>query len=108
MLFLALFRTSIFWPKNHSFLSELSKNDLYKLVFSHKNKREKVWCLDKHHGLSPLDNVDVLHVLKIYFSGLKIILFSPEYQKTTFSNLISLKTQIRNNSIFGQNHGLSP
>ena len=56
--------------------------------------------MDKHHGLSTLDKVDVLHFLKLYFSGLKIILFSPEYQKTTFSDLISLKNTNKKNFDF--------
>ena len=78
MSFLTLFRTSICRSKNHSFLSKISKNDLYKLVFPKKSKWEKVWCLDKNRGLSPLENVDGLHFLTFYFFGLKIILFYPE------------------------------
>ena len=38
-----------------------------------------------------LENVDFLSLLKLQYSGLKIILFYPEYQKTIFSDLISPK-----------------
>ena len=101
MSFLALFRTSIFWSKNHSFLSKIS-NNLYWLlpVFSQKYKLEKIWCLDKNHGLSPLENLAVLHFLKLYIAGLKIVLFYPEYQKTIFSDSISPKNTNRKNFDF--------
>ena len=82
----ALFRTFIFWSQNQSFLSKILKNDL--TCFLPKSKWEKVWCLDRNNGLSPLENVDVLHFLKLYFSGLKIILFYPQFQKMIFSDLI--------------------
>ena len=49
--------------------------------------------MDKNHRLSPLENLAVLHCLKLYFSGLKSILFSPEYQKAIVSDLIYLKYQ---------------
>ena len=42
----------------------------------------------QNHGLSPLENLALLHFLKLYFFGLKIILFYLKYQKTIFSNLI--------------------
>ena len=42
-------------------------------------------------GLTLLENVDFLSLLKLQFSGLKIILFYVEYQKTIFSDLISPK-----------------
>ena len=71
MSFLALFRTLIFWFKNQSFLSKISKNDLYKLVPPPPKKslmlEQKPW---------------------IIFSGLKIIRFYPKYQKTIFSDFI--------------------
>ena len=39
----------------------------------------------------PVENLAVLHFLKLYFSGLKIILFYLKYQKTIFSGLIITK-----------------
>ena len=85
----ALFKSLIFWSKNHSFLSKRSKNDsVFTDLFYPKKKKEKVWFLDKNHGLSPLENLAVLHCLKIYFSGLKIIPFYLKYQKTILSDLI--------------------
>ena len=80
-LFFALLITFIFWSKNHSFLSKISKKNLYRLLFSQKNKWEKVWFLDKNHGWSPLEKLAVLHFLKLQFSGLKIVFFYPKDQK---------------------------
>ena len=47
--------------------------------------------LDKKHRLTLFENVDILSPLKLQFSGLKIITFYPEYQKTIFCDLISPK-----------------
>ena len=80
--------------KNHSFLSIRSKI-IFTNFFSPKKKGEKVWFLDKNHGLSPLENRAVLHFLKLCIAGLKIVLFYPEYQKTIFSDLISPKNTNR-------------
>ena len=74
----------LFYPKYQKMI--------FTILFSPKKVNEKkVWCLDKNHGLSPLENVDGLHFWKLYFSGLKSILFSPEYQKAIVSDLISLE-----------------
>ena len=43
----------------------------------------------------PFGNLAVLHFLKLYIAGLKIVLFYPEYQKTIFSDLISPKNTNR-------------
>ena len=53
--------------------------------------RKRNRFLDKKHRLTLLENVDFLSLLKLQYSGLKIILFYPEYQKTIFSDLISPK-----------------
>ena len=81
--------------KNHSFLSIRSKIIFTNFVSPKKKKGEKVWFLDKNHGLSPLENLAVLHFLKLYIAGLKIVLFYPEYQKTIFSDLICPKNTNR-------------
>ena len=81
-----------FWSKNHSFLSIISKNDLFCHNLCKKTQmRKKNRFLDKKHRLTLLENVDFLSLLKLQYSGLKIILFYPEYQKTIFSDLISPK-----------------
>ena len=90
----ALFKSSIFWSKKPFCSIHKIKNNLYKLLFSQK-KGEKVWFLDKKYGLSPLENLAVLHFWKLYIAGLKIVLFYPEYQKTIFSDLISPKNTNR-------------
>ena len=59
--------------------------------------------MDKNDGLSSLENVEVLHFLKLHFSDLTIIFFYPEHQKTIFSDFISpKKKKIKKISIFGQ------
>ena len=58
------------------------------MIFGHK-----LWIL-------PLANLTVLHFLKLYFSGLKIILFSPECPKTIYSDLISPKNTNKKNFDF--------
>ena len=80
----ACLKIILFYPEYH-------KMTFTNLFSPKKSKWEKVWSLNKNHGLSPLENVDGLHFLKLYFSGLKIVLFSPEYQKPIFSDLISPK-----------------
>ena len=50
-----------------------------------------------------MENVEVLHFLKLHFSDLTIIFFYPEHQKTIFSDFISpKKKKIKKISIFGQ------
>ena len=57
-----------------------------------KKKMRKSLLFEQNHGLSPLENLAVLHFLKLQFSGLKIILFDPELKKKTiFSDLTSPK-----------------
>ena len=40
--------------------------------------------------------------------SIRIIIFFPQYQKTVFSDMISVKTPIRISSIFGQNPWTNP
>ena len=51
--FLALLKTSIFWSRNHSFVSRMSKHDLFWHNFCKKHSWEKVGFFDKNHGLTP-------------------------------------------------------
>ena len=48
----------------------------------------------------PLENVYVLHFLKVQFSGLKIILFYPKDQKIIFTDLFSPKNTNKKNFDF--------
>ena len=98
-----------FWNKNHG-LSPLDNVDFLKLqfvveksFFFIQNIKKAIFsdiiCAKKHRwdkkktifGLTLLENVDFLSLLKLQFSSLKIILFYVEYQKTIFSDLISPK-----------------
>ena len=58
---------------------------------------EKFILFERKHGLTPLQNFDVLD-----FFGVESFLFYPEYQKSIFSLLIFPKTQVTKNSIFWQ------
>ena len=49
-----------------------------------------------------------LPLLKLQFLGLKLIVFYPKYQKTIFSDKISVKTTIRESSTFGQKPRTNP
>ena len=56
--------------------------------------------MDKNCGFSPLENLTVLHFLKLYFSGLKIILFFSRISKNNISDLISPKNTNKKNFDF--------
>ena len=100
--FFALFKTLYFWCKNHSFLSIISKNNISDLI-SPKNRNKKnfdSWAKTEDY---PLRKMSIfLDFLKLQFSGLKLILFYPEHQKTIFWNKISSKTLMRKSLNFGQ------
>ena len=56
----------------------------------------------------PLKNMSIsFNFIKLKFSGLKLILFYPEYQETIFWNINSSKTLMRKSLNFGKNHGLN-
>ena len=59
--------------------------------------------MDKNDGLSSLENVKVLHFLKLHFSDLKIILFLSRTSKNNIFRLyFSKKKKLKKISIFGQ------
>ena len=64
---------------------------------------EKFILFERKHGLTPLQNFDVLD-----FFGVESFLFYPEYQKSIFSLLIFPKTQVTKNLIFCKKHGVNP
>ena len=51
---------------------------------------------------NPSEKCCFWHFIKLQFSGLKFILFYPEYQETIFSNIISSKTLMRKSLNFWQ------
>ena len=74
--------------KSIFFLSRISKNVSFWLFLLKKNIWEKGRFFDKKHGLTPLQNVDFFFtLLELNFSGLKSILFYPEYQKMFLSGV---------------------
>ena len=89
--FLDLFETSLFWSKIFSFLSRILKKNLFCIGLPKKPAWLKAQFFDKNHGLTSLKNLIFCTFLKLHFSGLKFILFYPEYLKTIFSGLVCLK-----------------
>ena len=51
---------------------------------------------------NPLEKYPFWHFLELQFSGLKITLFYPKYQKIIFTDLISPKKKIRKSLILRQ------
>ena len=52
---------------------------------------KKVPCLDKIHGLTPLEMSFFFALLKLQFFGLKMTVFYSKYRTTIFSDIISVK-----------------
>ena len=103
--FLDFFETSLFWSKRHSSLSRIPKNDLFWLHLSKNYTCWKVRFVDQNHGLTPLENFDFSTFLKFYFSGLKSILFYPEYQRSFLAWFAHTWCKVR---FFYKNYGLTP
>ena len=119
---LVLFKTLFFWSKNYSFFFQNIKKQYFWLI-SPKNTNKKnfdFWTktmdyplrkmsiLDKNCWFSPLENLTVLHFLKLYFSSLKILLFFSRISKNNISDWFLQKIQIRKISIFGQKPWIIP
>ena len=103
--FLDFFETSLFWSKKHSSLSRIPKNDLFWLHLSKNYTCWKVRFVDQNHGLTPLENFDFSTFLKFYFSGLKSILFYPEYQRSFLAWFAHTWCKVR---FFYKNYWLTP
>ena len=71
--------------KSIVFYPEYQKMFLSGFFLLKKNIWEKGRCFDKSHGLTPLQNVDFFDFLELHFSGLRSILFYPEYEKIFLS-----------------------
>ena len=104
VIFLDLFKTTLFLLKNHSFLSRISKKNLFWLNFSKKYPWENIQFLDKKYNLFG----KFWTFLKIHFSGLKSILFYPEYRKTILSCLICLINTYEKTFRFSQKPWTNP
>ena len=86
------------------FLSRTSKNNIFWLYFSKKNKKNKKISIfgQKKPCIIPLGKWPFFLPFKTFVFGLKFILFYTEYQETIFSNIITSKTLLRKRLIFGQ------
>ena len=76
------------------FFSRISKNNID--LISPKNANKKNFYFWTKTMAYPLRKMSIFFdFLKLQFSGLELFFFYPEYQKTIFSNIISLKTLVR-------------
>ena len=98
----ALFKSLFFWSKNHPFFSRISKTNLLWPDFFQKTQIKKISIFGPKPWIIPLGKCPFFQVFKLKFSGLKFILFYPEYRETIFSNAISSKTLMRKSFNFGE------
>ena len=89
--FLAFVKTSIFWSKNHSFLSTISKTIFSDMISVKNADIKKFDFLDKMHGLTSLKNVHFLAFLTTSIFWSKNYSFLSTISKTIFSDMILLK-----------------
>ena len=84
--FSKFFRTYPLWSKKHSFLSRISKIFLSAFCCSKKKHMRKRSIFWQKPWTNPFKKCRYfLTLLEIHFSGLKRILFYPEYQKIFLS-----------------------
>ena len=85
--FFLFFRTFILWCIKRFFLSLISKNVCCWLSLLKKTYKKKVYFLTK-----TMDKMSIFSsFLELHFSGLKSILFYPEYQKLFVSGIFFWK-----------------
>ena len=108
--FLEFLRTFLLWSKKHSFLSRISKKvSFWLFLLKKKNIWEKGRFFDKNHRLTPWQNVHFFFTLqRLQFSGLKSVLFYPEYQTMFLSGLFCKKKKEKKRLILGQKQWTNP
>ena len=101
--FFDFLRTSLFRSKKHSFLSRRSKNVSFWLFFAQKKHMRKRSIFLQKPWTNPFAKCQYfLTLLELHFSGLKSIVFYPEYQKMFLSGFFLLKKDIGEKFIFWQ------
>ena len=87
---LEFYRTFLFWSEKHSFLCRISKNGsfwLFLLKKRHIRKRSIFW---QKPWTNPFAKCRFFFtLLELHFSGLKSILYYPEYKKMFLSGSFS-------------------
>ena len=100
--FLDLIKTSVFWSKKCSFLSTISKNDLFWLICS-KNTHEKIFEFVTKTWTNRFGTFGFLAFsVKLYFPFVKSILSTQNIKNQTFLAQFVQKIPKRNYSIFLQ------
>ena len=98
--FLAHFKTSNFPIKIILFFAQYPKRSLL-IWYLWKTPIRKSSIFRQIHGLTPFKKCQFFwSFLKLEFFGLKIIVFYPKYQKTIFSDTISVKNSHKKNFDF--------
>ena len=110
-IFFDFVRTSLLRSKKHYFLSRISKNVSFWLFLLKKKyitKRSIFWKKTMENPL-PFAKCRFFWTLQeLHFSGLKSILFYPEYQKMFLSGFFWSKKKMRKRSIFWQKPWTNP
>ena len=98
-IFFDFVKTSLLRSKKLSFLSRISKNVSFFLF----------WFFDKHHRLTPLQNVDSLEFYRTFlFLSEKHSFFMQNIKKCFFLAFFAQKKHIRKRSIFWQKPCTNP
>ena len=87
-------RTSLFRSKKHSLLSRIYKKCFFLAFFAQNNILGKRPFFKKNHGLTRLQNVDLLKFFRTSLLWSKSILLYPEYQKMFLSGFFLLKKNV--------------
>ena len=105
MILLTFLKLQFSCLESIAFYKKYKKNNLFWLNLPKKYLWENIRFFDKSHVLTPLKKISIFSTfLKLYFSGLKSILFYPEYQITIFCGLICPN----NTWFFDKNRKLTP
>ena len=101
-------RISLFGSKKHSLLSRIKKNVSFWLFWLKKNVRKRL-IFYKHHGLTPLQNVDFFQLFENFtFEVQKALVPIPTFKKCFFLAFLAKKKHTRKRSIFRQKPCTNP
>ena len=101
-------RTSLLRSKKHYYLSRISKNVSFWLFLLKKACKKRSISSQKP-WTNPFAKCQYfLTFLELHFSGLKRIVFYPEYQKMFLFGFLCSKEQMRKRSIFSEKPWTNP
>ena len=107
-IFFDFVRTSLLRSKKHYYLSRISKNVSFWLFLLKKACKKRSISSQKP-WTNPFAKCQYfLTFLELHFSGLKSIVFYPEYQKMFLFGFLCSKEQMRKRSIFSEKPWTNP